>query len=382
MFLHDCRKGEQFMNTNNKLVHLSYSIGNFFRPRVGPTYSLVELAPPSCPIPDKLSEETFDTAMDSVMARFATEAASNDREIYVLWSGGIDSTAIVVGMLKNFDSQLLSRVTVLCNQASIVENPYFYYKFLHNKFKILDADEFQLTNENVRSLYLFDGEGGNQCSGSSLISECKYHNLYDLLQSPLKNLHDLVSVLARATVKNASEFFEVGHNVNHSDPRIMHTLVDYILESAPLAPVDISTVYDGLWWFNFNTKFEEVLFRKIPAYVHKLTNENSKFAFEDSVVRVYAQKEFQVWALVSLKERYSKLLVDTKYHAKKYIFDFDQNQYYFENKMEVSSILLATARTHLYGSPLAIFGISEQWHKYHLGNPDDRKVLGEILKGN
>ena len=362
MYLHDRRGFSKNIGTDSKLLQLSYSIGNFFRPRVGPTYSLADLAPPSCPIPSELTYETFDSAMDGVMTKFAGQVASTDHEIFVLWSGGIDSTAILVGMLKNFDHGLLSRVTILCNHASIIENPYFYYKFLHGKLNIRDADEFQLTDENVRNVYLFDGEGGNQCSGSALISECKYHHLYDMLKAPLENIRELVPIFSSATVKNAKEFIELEPNQEHADPRIMHTLVDYILETAPLAPVDISTVYDGLWWFNFNTKFEEVLFRKIPAYVFNLTDENSKYAFDQAIVRVYAKPEFQNWALVSLGERFSKLMTDTKYHAKKYIFDFDKNYHYFENKMEVSSLMLATARAHLHDSPISIFAIDDQWH--------------------
>jgi hypothetical protein len=67
----------------------------------------------------------------------------------VCWSGGIDSTCILVGLMKFVDPK---NITVLLTEDSIKENPYFYKQFIENKISTQSLDLFAVTEENYNQL--------------------------------------------------------------------------------------------------------------------------------------------------------------------------------------------------------------------------------------
>jgi hypothetical protein len=58
-----------------------------------------------------------------------------NEKCFILYSGGIDSTAMLISILKNWNKQEQSRVTVLCTPHSYYEFPDFF-KIINQHFKI------------------------------------------------------------------------------------------------------------------------------------------------------------------------------------------------------------------------------------------------------
>lgn len=353
---------------NNPIINRWNSIsrvdhaGSFVRPRVGPGVIPAPMSKPLCEIPRSLAGTgDFGQAIESVMSRLDKQFKDSDREIFVSWSGGIDSTAILVAYLKTMSPEVLERTKVLCNYASIEENPFFYYTFIDGRIPSCDTCDLAVTNETVGKYYIIDGEGGNQCHGSYWSSVVRNHHCTQLLFNPWRD------------VKNFEKFFPT------SPKESVREWVELIKNTIPYSPVEINTLYDFFWWANFNTKFEEVLFRKLLTYTLKLDTKNTKIAGTETFVRPFAEPEIQIWSLLSLEDRAKMFDTDPKYYFKKYIYDFDGNHHYFINKLEQGSLWYPAGwQSDL--NMLPIFAIDNEWNKYHLGAPESRKFLGEFLE--
>lgn len=315
-----------------------------------------KLAPTVCPIPPIASnaELNFAQVIESIADEFCRKINDTGKTPYVCWSGGIDSTSILVSILKTASPEILKKLIILHSNNSITENAHFYYKYIDQKLKTQDIDSFTITPDNHNQIIIVDGEAGNQCMGQSSIQRLIYNQQFDLLDKPWKEIDNLSSLLT-----NANQFN-----------------IDLVKESIKHSPVPIETGYDFLWWTNFNFKFDDVLLRKIPRYTCNLNAEQTKTFYEKSLFRFYSQPSMQIWSMLTKDLRREGLKITPKYVPKKYIHDFDHNDFWFYMKREegsASKVLLSMAHT-------AIFAIDSSWSKYSIADKDSRIKLGRMLE--
>jgi len=64
---------------------------------------------------DNNFNKKISTICDERALEIQDKLLSSNKELYVMWSGGIDSTAVLVSILKNFKSEALKRVVVCLN---------------------------------------------------------------------------------------------------------------------------------------------------------------------------------------------------------------------------------------------------------------------------
>jgi hypothetical protein len=324
------------------------------------------LAPPLVPMPlasELGTLEPFEQVFDGVINRLCNEFKTHNKTIYISWSGGIDSTAILAGFLKVAGQDILERIEILCDQESVNENPYFYYKFIKDHFVEHDINNFRLNTSTVKTSILIDGEAGNQCMGSNPIAKLFFTHRPNILKQSWKDT-------------DISELLTILDPNNPKRDNLVNYWINLVVASQEHSPVDIKTVYDFLWWANFDFKFIEVLMRKMPAYSFEFGSEDTQYIWENVLVRPFATKEVQQWSLLSKDLRAEMVSVDTKYFPKKYIFDFDKNHHYFEYKTEVGSYGAETL-----SKQSLTFAIDINWNKYTLQNRKDRQLLGQLLKG-
>jgi len=315
------------------------------------------------------SLDSFEHVFDELIVRYCNEFAQHNKTIYISWSGGIDSTTIMTGFLRNAPKEILERIIILCNDDSIKENPYFYHTFLKDKFKQQIINTFLLDATTVNTSIVIDGEAGNQCMGNNIIAKLVFANQSDILLTPWRNVPNLNQLLA---IENRwiSKCPQRWPNID----TVVSNWVNRLLETVPYSPVEINTIYDLFWWANFDMKFNEVLLRKIPGYSYNLTNTDTKTLWDDVLLRPFASKELQCWSMLSKDLRAEMTTVDLKYFAKKYILDFDNNYHYFEYKTETGSFGIS----HLSNSSL-VFAIDTDWNKYTLKRREDRQFLGKLI---
>ena len=319
-----------------------------------------DLAPTICPIPSfsHTTELSFDTVIDSVTHRLCEYIKNTGKTPYMCWSGGIDSTSVLVSLLKVGSADFLKKLVVLHNQRSIQENAYFYYRFLAGRITTVDFDRtpFCITAENYDQVVILDGDAGNQVMGSPHINSLMQQGRCDILDLDWTTIEDPNKIIA-----GVSEFqFEM------------------IRESVALAPVEIRTVFDLLWWSAYNFKTDNELLQKMPAYIQHLTPEQSCEFWKTGIFKHYAQPEMQQWSLASLDLRRKSLDIMLKHISKKYIYDFDHNDVWYAHKTEQGSTAQSYEKYDWGHSGL--IALDSNWNKYNLADPATRRELGRILE--
>lgn len=314
------------------------------------------------PIPD-LSKvpASFEQAIESAIDRFCQEQKSNNKKICICWSGGIDSTLILVGFLRVADADIIQRIVVLLDQNSINENPYFYHHYIKDHLSESDLQRFEITQSNYQDLIIVDGEGGNQCYQGLQIQRATYLDLFELLDSPWQQNPNFVEVL-----RGANSAF-----------------IEYITQSTKSSPVPIRTVYDLAWWANFNFKYDDVMIRKIFHYCRNLTAKQTKEFWNNNLFRLFADPAVQAYAMTTLDQRRQQTKITVKYPLKKYIYEFDCNDFYWSSKGEqgsYSSVFLKNTSDTKFG--YGYFGYDEDWNCYSMSDATTRQYIGQLLERN
>jgi hypothetical protein len=143
--------GIEYFNPRNMIVDLN-----------GPW----KLDPTATPLPALPSTPiTFDEAADDFGSKSCQEL-DQGRQVYLMWSGGIDSTAVAVSILKHIKPSQYSNLHVVLSDFSQRENPIFYHKFL-SQFDQIELSNFDPARIDLSNSLILDGEGGDQAYGSS-----------------------------------------------------------------------------------------------------------------------------------------------------------------------------------------------------------------------
>lgn len=315
------------------------------------------LAPTVCPIPEIINNNLdFNSVMDSVASRQCKEIDQLGLTPYLSWSGGIDSTAILVSILRNASREFLEKLVILHDHKSIKENAYFFSRFIDGKLQCQDINTFVLDSSNFDKIVILDGEAGNQVMGWRAINILRYYDRLDLFATPWRTHNNLTELLP-----GSSQF-----------------TIDLVVESIKHAPIDIITCYDFIWWANFNFKVDEVLLRKAINMTNKLTAEQCCIFYSQGLRRFFVDPEMQIWSMISSDLRREKTNVFSKYFPKKYIFEFDDNELYYSNKREEASNSDSALKSSNGLSPIC--AVDSNWNKYSMANKADRKQFGQILK--
>src|SRR6266487_1681100 len=88
------------------------------------------------PLPQmRVMDKTYEQLCDER----AREVLGYNGPLHVFWSGGIDSTCLLVSLLKARGGD---RITVLMNRDSIAEYPYFYHTHIRGKLRTVSSASF------------------------------------------------------------------------------------------------------------------------------------------------------------------------------------------------------------------------------------------------
>ena len=303
------------------------------------------------------NELDFSRVIENIADEFCQHAQKSGRRVYVCWSGGIDSTSILVSLLKVAPKDFLQNLTVLYSDESVIENAYFFSRFIRGKLRTENIDDFRVTPENHDRILMVDGEAGNQTMGQNIIHKLIYAGRLDLLNQDWRRT-DINQLLLGAT----------------------DLAQDIITQSIEFAPIPIETGFDFIWWANFNFKFDDVLLRKALNYTQDLDAEQSRDFYHHGLYRFYAQPGMQIWSMLSKDLRRESSKYMPKYIPKKYIFDFDRNDFYFSNKTEEGSYSKVFFNKDVGSRTTGIFALDSKWNKYNIAEQSVRTQLGQILQ--
>jgi len=290
--------------------------------------------PPAwAPIPLTFIKESITELMDKRAIELITTAKQTGRNITVMWSGGIDSTAMLTAFLKNMNTADHELLTVCLTTQSIVENSEFYFKFIspNKKIKITNASTFEwLTNEFLDKNMLLHGDPGDGVFGPST-SMYQYFSNNGTHLEPWKKHLTSIEELFEPTV-NRDMFIHPGLG------KWFTNIVVRSMEESGYAE-HIQTVADFYWWTYFNFKWAGIctfpLHNGIVNPNHTgISDENYNF-YANTVF--YNTPRFQNWSYSNLHELVGKDVFKThKLHVRNYIYEFDNNFQYFSRKRKTS----------------------------------------------
>jgi hypothetical protein len=237
-------------------------------------------------------------------------ASDMNRPINVLWSGGIDSTAVLIAMIQEMSEVVFKKeATISLTIGSIFEFPEFYEHLLKKGFN------FRLVSHPVSKYISHDslnisGEHGDQLFGSDKMIPFVDAGLGDISYQkaiPLLMMDKL------------------------SDTDKVDALLAFIAPVMNKSPYPIVNICDYLWWINFVFKWQQVSLR-IPAW----TFGNVKGSY-DSLFHFYRSNNFQKWSMSQTNKNPGK---STKYKMplKLFIKSHFDCESYFQNKTKEISL--------------------------------------------
>jgi hypothetical protein len=324
-------------------------------------------APPPTFIKDSLKDIIDERAIEIISA-----AKKTNRNIVVLWSGGIDSTLILTALFKHMKEADHEMITVCLSIQSIVENPDFYFKFisLNKKIKVLSSAEFSwITDEYLNKNIILHGDPADGVFGPSVGMYQFFLKDNKHLEPWKKNL-DLLSVLFEPNVEK--DMFD-----KQGIGKWFSNIVTQTLEDSAYAD-NITTIGEWMWWTYFNFKWAGVcsfpLHNGITDLSHPgISKENYNF-YADTVF--FHTNKFQNWSYSNLKKLLGPEIINNhKLEARQYIYEFDKNFTYFSKKRKTSAPP-PTFKNQKSG----LIGHDQNFSPIFIGNHSTRDLLLILLQ--
>jgi len=254
---------------------------------------------------------SFAELCDTIADEIVSAAVQNRRNIAVLWSGGIDSTAALIALMKVVEKQGRHQLLrILLTQHSVQEYPQFYLRYVKGRYAQVAVTP--PIAECLNPGYLnVTGEHGDQLFGSQLLApyvqEGVSHRRYDAM------LPEVV--------------FDALQNATRTD-----RVVRYLEPVIERAPVRIRTLFDCLWWLNFSLKWQHVTLR-----LAALRKEQARNVYL-SLRHFFRDERFQQWSLVHHPARGVSKWARYKDAAKEYIRAFTGDEQYYLHKQKEPSL--------------------------------------------
>lgn len=296
-------------------------------------------------------------------------AKKSNKKIALMWSGGIDSTSVLVSFLKNLSVADLENVEVVLSTESIIENFDFYKNFISSKLKCIHLSEFDMCNATLEKYMLLHGDPGDCVFGPTSTA---FRHLFDTGRHNFPwqdNLHLI------------SEFFDMDRSVNR-ELGFGKWYVDRASQNLrEVNPENVTTVADWWWWHYFNFKWPTAIVR---PFMHLRKNYKApidrKHRVDYADYTYFNTEAFQQWSYSNLKNHFKHIdqgKRGIKWEAKAYIFEFDKNEMYANEKIKIASKSPDFELRSLAVSPLYY---DQDWIGYHPWEPGVKSAALGMLE--
>lgn len=246
-----------------------------------------------------------------------------DKKITIMYSGGIDSTLVVVSFMKLLSStEFKNRIDIALSNNSIAENSNFYYNFIRPVGNIVASDN--LHNMFDSSTIIVGGEHNDQVFGSDLIGRAANSiGGFAEMHKPYSREHvvGFLKSYGNMSQEAATFFFEL------------------INEHIKQAPCEITTNYHFWWWLNFSFKWQNVFFRMLlRARESQRANINQEFV-DNYFHHFFSGTNFQKWSMLNHNLKVMDSWKTYKWEAKRLIYEFNKDADYRDNKVKIGSLV-------------------------------------------
>lgn len=241
------------------------------------------------------------------------EAAENFKRMpqkkFIMWSGGIDSTLVVISFLKTHSKQDLENIDIIASSESIDEFPEFWNDIVRIFKGRVHSSHFHVEKYLKQGLVI-TGEFGDQGLGSDVINHLSSVFGEQAMFEPFE------PVMHR--------FYENIYGPNRT-LEIYKPTIKYSL-------YPIVTAYDWLWWFNFTNKWNSVQYRllQVQGWTDQKNTYKNMHHFFDTI-------NFQLWSMNNPDKKIKDSLQSYKFHSKELIIKYTGYENYIE-KPKIGSL--------------------------------------------
>jgi len=304
------------------------------------------------------TNNVHDALEQAMMQRAETlwNQATAERFILVCWSGGIDSTALLVCLLRTTMgttgvANRRGRLSVILDDESIRENPTFYKVHIDKQIPIVRRNHHtlsELAKKYENKAILVTGELGDQLFGSD---RCKVAFLDDDASS--SHLSPEEERLLKMT-----GVLDEPLDVSLDDPweDTLLPLLDgrgllfggrtewkaWIAPQLAKAPFPIVTLHDMLWWLNFSCKWQNVSLRCLHDGGGYLPTQEGDKMMTGAITHFYDDRQLECWACVPAfhKRKFGDLHEWCTYKEplKLIIHSYHPDDDYYRTKTKVGSL--------------------------------------------
>lgn len=323
-------------NEGKFFLNISRAFGNSsYLPRMGQwaTPWKMEVAPGyEMPSYDPLFSKTFEEVTDERALKLR-DIINAGRQVVVFYSGGIDSTVTLVALLKNLTSEELRNVHLALSQDSIIENPSFYVNYIQDKFSVISSQENRYSDLIEQGYVCVPSDLGDSMFGT-ILGVKMYAKYGDKINNDAhySTYKDLIIEYLNSVLSSNKKILEPADNL------FGEMYYEKLVHNINTSTVPIHSLHDFFWWIIFNIKFMHCALR--PAVLYS-ASDNCKDFFQGGIFNWYASADYQRWSMVNNNNGQKIRGINQrmyKYAAKKYIYDFDKNDWYFNYKLKMPSM--------------------------------------------
>lgn len=360
LFFFDCKIPSRIANLalpgmdKYSYFYRIYSNGTMFLDRTG-TITSPLLTENFFPMPSlKTERRSFSDLCDARAQELLQHAQNLGVDMYVFWSGGIDSTCVLSSLLKHATEEQKKHIVVVMSDDSIREYPLFYEKYIHGRLRKEPSVLAAYTIFGKEHL-IINGEHNDQLFGSDMVG--RFISFYD--ESYINRPYD------RTTV---SVFFDTMTR----NSRMTSFWMDIFERIVNAAPMKITTFQDFFWWINFSLKWQLVHFASWayarPDHVVNLSIDYFNLFYKP----FYCTEDFQQWSMNNLDKKIKGDWPSYKWICKDVIYEYTKDAVYRDFKTKYGSRYFM----HVHQMPFKTidnsfnFSFSEDLSPYHVQKND------------
>lgn len=290
--------------------------------------------------------KTYEQICDERARELLAHAESLNLAIHVFWSGGIDSTLVLVSLLKHATPTQRQNITVLLTEESIAENSRFYNEHIRGN---LATDSSAMFPYLLGGDYLIvNGEHNDQIFGSDAVG--------NLIQTAGPGvIHQSYS----------RDLFHAFFDAKLNDYSATNTYLNLFEKLTAASPVSIDTNYQFLWWINFALKWQTVSLRMLPYVAERNVPKITHEYVESHFIPFYRTEDFQLWSMHNPDKKIKDSWSSYKFTAKDIIYDFTKDADYRDTKAKKGSLHGLLLQQTAYDF------IDSDWNFYRTMDPMD-----------
>jgi hypothetical protein len=272
------------------------------------------------PVPTmRLMTKTFEEICNERAVYILNQSDKHSCDIYVMWSGGIDSTLALISLLKNAKKNHIGRIVAVMSDASIQENPNFFRDHIQGKLRMQTRTviPFLIGNKSL----LVSGEHNDQLFGSDMMAKLISRYGADFIHAPYSR--ESLSAYYKSAIggRAADHYLDLFERLVHS------------------APIHIQSNFEFTWWVNFSLKWQTVYMRMLTF----ASSRNPDIITDGEYVReyyfpFYNTEDFQLWSLNNLDKRIKDTWKSYKWVCKDIIYEYTKDADYRDNKLKKGSL--------------------------------------------